>query len=130
MYFLSDVYLNKFNKLFLIQIYVYINTLLVQLINSYIYLLQRFDAIKFYEILILIILIVIISLILQQPYHYKRTGVKILVMCPELPQIIDVKNLENIPHDDVIQKYFRRYFNIEEYLTHILIRIYFHLLIF
>lgn len=124
MYFLSDV------KLFLIQIYVYINTLLVQLINSYIYLLQRFDAIKFYEILILIILIVIISLILQQPYHYKRTGVKILVMCPELPQIIDVKNLENIPHDDVIQKYFRRYFNIEEYLAHILIRIYFHLLIF
>ena len=66
----------------------------------------------------------------QQPYHYKRTGVKILVMCPELPQIIDVKNLENIPHDDVIQKYFRRYFNIEEYLAHILIRIYFHLLIF
>lgn len=124
MYFLSDV------KLFLIQIYVYINTLLVQLINSYIYLLQRFDAIKLYEILILIILIVIISLILQQPYHYKRTGVKILVMCPELPQIIDVKNLENIPHDDVIQKYFRRYFNIEEYLAHILIRIYFHLLIF
>lgn len=124
MYFLSDV------KLFLIQFYVYINTLLVQLINSYIYLLQRFDAIKFYEILILIILIVIISLILQQPYHYKRTGVKILVMCPELPQIIDVKNLENIPHDDVIQKYFRRYFNIEEYLAHILIRIYFHLLIF
>lgn len=124
MYFLSDV------KLFLIQIYVYINTLLVQLINSYIYLLQRFNAIKLYEILILIILIVIISLILQQPYHYKRTGVKILVMCPELPQIIDVKNLENIPHDDVIQKYFRRYFNIEEYLAHILIRIYFHLLIF
>lgn len=124
MYFLSDV------KLFLIQFYVYINTLLVQLINSYIYLLQRFDAIKLYEILILIILIVIISLILQQPYHYKRTGVKILVMCPELPQIIDVKNLENIPHDDVIQKYFRRYFNIEEYLAHILIRIYFHLLIF
>ena len=123
MYFLSDV------KLFLIQFYVYINTLLVQLINSYIYLLQRFDAIKLYEILILIILIVIISLILQQPYHYKRTGVKILVMCPELPQIIDVKNLENIPHDDVIQKYFRRYFNIEEYLAHILIRIYFHLLI-
>lgn len=108
MYFLSDV------KLFLIQIYVYINTLLVQLINSYIYLLQRFDAIKLYEILILIILIVIISLILQQPYHYKRTGVKILVMCPELSQIIDVKNLENIPHDDVIQKYFRRYFNIED----------------
>lgn len=124
MYFLSDV------KLFLIQFYVYINTLLVQLINSYIYLLQRFDAIKLYEILILIILIVIISLILQQPYHYKRTGVKILVMCPELSQIIDVKNLENIPHDDVIQKYFRRYFNIEEYLAHILIRIYFHLLIF
>lgn len=124
MYFLSDV------KLFLIQFYVYINTLLVQLINSYIYLLQRFNAIKLYEILILIILIVIISLILQQPYHYKRTGVKILVMCPELPQIIDVKNLENIPHDDVIQKYFRRYFNIEEYLAHILIRIYFHLLIF
>lgn len=45
-------------KLFLIQFYVYtyVNTLLVQLINI-IYLLQRFDAIKFYEILILIILI-------------------------------------------------------------------------
>lgn len=70
-------------------------------------------------------------MILQQPYHYKRTGVKILVMCPELPQIIDVKNLENnIPHDDVIQKYFRRYFNIEEYLVHILDRINFHLLMF
>lgn len=72
-----------------------------------------------------------ISLILQQPYHYKRTGVKILVMCPELPQIIDVKNLENnIPHDDVIQKYFRRYFNIEEYLAHISDKVDLHLLMF
>ncbi|XP_026299150.1 uncharacterized protein LOC724838 [Apis mellifera] len=55
-----------------------------------------------------------------QPYHYKRTGVKILVMCPELPQIIDVKNLENIPHDDVIQKYFRRMLSIAHGLVYVL----------
>lgn len=56
-----------------------------------------------------------------QPYHYKRTGVKILVMCPELPQIIDVKNLENnIPHDDVIQKYFRRMLSVAHGLVYVL----------
>lgn len=49
--------------------------------------------------------------ILQQPYHYERTGVRIIVLCPELSQMSNVKNSEANPsQDQLIQKYFRRYF--------------------
>lgn len=49
--------------------------------------------------------------ILQQPYHYERTGVRIIVLCPELSQMSNVKNSEvNPSQDQLIQKYFRRYF--------------------
>ncbi|XP_012168042.1 15-hydroxyprostaglandin dehydrogenase [NAD(+)] isoform X1 [Bombus terrestris] len=44
-----------------------------------------------------------------QPYHYERTGVRIIVLCPELSQMSNVKNSEANPsQDQLIQKYFRR----------------------
>ncbi|XP_033194339.2 uncharacterized protein LOC117158996 [Bombus vancouverensis nearcticus] len=44
-----------------------------------------------------------------QPYHYERTGVRIIVLCPELSQMSNVKNSEvNPSQDQLIQKYFRR----------------------
>ncbi|XP_043523382.1 uncharacterized protein LOC122535699 [Frieseomelitta varia] len=44
------------------------------------------------------------------PYHYEKTGVRIMVLCPELSQMSnDAKDLEDSPsRDEVIQKYIRR----------------------
>ena len=50
-------------------------------------------------------------MISQLPYHYEKTGVRIMVLCPELSQMSNVKDLEDSPsRDEVIQKYIRRYF--------------------
>ena len=42
----------------------------------------------------------------SQPYHYQRTGVRIIVMCPELTQPVTMENLSNnFPEEEIIQRY-------------------------
>ncbi|XP_076752915.1 15-hydroxyprostaglandin dehydrogenase [NAD(+)] [Xylocopa sonorina] len=43
------------------------------------------------------------------PYHYQRTGVRIVVICPELTENLIMENLaNNHPQGETIQKFFRR----------------------
>ncbi|XP_076547062.1 uncharacterized protein LOC117607060 [Osmia lignaria lignaria] len=42
----------------------------------------------------------------SQPYHYQRTGVRIIVMCPELTQPVTMENLSNnLQEEEIIQRY-------------------------
>lgn len=45
----------------------------------------------------------------SQPYHYQRTGVRIVVLCPELTGNLIMENLaNNCPQNETIHKFFKR----------------------
>ncbi|CAD1472883.1 unnamed protein product, partial [Heterotrigona itama] len=57
------------------------------------------------------------------PYHYEKTGVRIMVLCPELSHRSnpDVKDLEGDPsRDEVIQKYIRRVDSVAHGLVYVI----------
>lgn len=56
-----------------------------------------------------------------QPYHYQRTGVRIIVLCPDLSQPLNVENLSNtLPQDEIIQRYYRRVDSIAHGLIYVI----------
>ncbi|KAK1126705.1 hypothetical protein K0M31_004329 [Melipona bicolor] len=55
------------------------------------------------------------------PYHYEKTGVRIMVLCPELSQMSNVKDLEdNLSRDEVIQRYIRRVDSVAHGLVYVI----------
>ncbi|XP_076398320.1 15-hydroxyprostaglandin dehydrogenase [NAD(+)]-like [Megachile rotundata] len=56
-----------------------------------------------------------------QPYHYQRTGVRIIVMCPDLSQPLNAENLSStLPQDEIIQRYYRRVDSIAHGLIYVI----------